>query len=122
MFKKLSEMPAFQRALKDIRSGKKVIAPKTRVEPLWVKKKVSAREWNTFYSHNPSYCKLGEEGAKANRRIIVGFMVANVIRDGVPQYPTGTCPKNCTLLTDEEALKVDYYRRAKNIYPRLTDQ
>lgn len=114
MFKKLTEMPIFQQALKDVKAGKTIEAlkPTMRVEPLWVKKLVSPREWKSHYSQL-SYCFLRKE----QEGVWIGFEVANVIRNGNPQYQTGTCPDNCDFMTDEEMYQVDEYRRSHNIYP-----
>ena len=110
---KLSDMPVFRQAIKDNREGKQVLEPKIKVEPLWVKKKVAVKDWKNFYSFDSSYCFLGKE----SDGVEVGFMVANPKIKGVSQYSIGACPDTCVLLSDDEALRVDYYRRARNIAP-----
>ena len=68
----------------------------------WVKKLVSIRDFNSYYKYISSYCFL----EKISAGIWLGFLVANNV------------PDKCVELSDEEARRVDVYRRGSNIYPR----
>ncbi|MHA1329582.1 MAG: hypothetical protein ACTSR2_00760 [Candidatus Hodarchaeales archaeon] len=74
---------------------------------LWVKKLVTPKDWNKYYSLDSSYCYLGLENREGKKFVKIGFVVAE--RFGIP--------KGCELLTDEECREVDLYRRNKNIFP-----
>jgi hypothetical protein len=71
------------------------------IKPIWVKKKVSGKQWNDYYSHLSSYCFLRKE----LNDVVVGFCVANSI------------PPQCEELTDDELWQVDNYRRIVRQYP-----
>jgi len=77
-----------------------------KVKAVWVKKMVSQRDWDRFYSQNNVYCYLGEEGVGKGKKIKIGFVVANQV------------PRDCELLDLDELRQVDNYRKANNIYPR----
>ena len=76
------------------------------VNPLWVKKCVSQREWSDRYSQDSSYCNLGSDGVGKYKQVKIGFLTANII------------PRDCEMMSDEELVVVDNYRKANNIYPR----
>jgi hypothetical protein len=73
----------------------------------WVKKKVSKKEWENYYSKIPSYCFLD----KNNDGVSVGFLVANFI------------PAGCLEIIDIEELRaIDTYRRNINIRPFVLEE
>jgi len=75
------------------------------IKSYWVKKYISNRDWNDYYSRTSSYCYLGEEGVGKNKRVKIGFLVAERI------------PIGCEECDDKEILQIDDYRRANNIRP-----
>ena len=78
---------------------------KNSVKCYWVKKLISSRDWNNWYSLQGTYCKLGSEGVGRGKQVEIGFLVAKQI------------PYDCVELNDEELRQVDLFRRAKNIRP-----
>jgi len=75
------------------------------VKYYWVKKYISEREWNNYYSQISSYYNLGFEGIGKNKRLKIAFIVANRI------------PVDCIECNEEELLHIDNYRRANNNQP-----
>ena len=73
----------------------------TKIYQCWVKKRISKRDWSSWYSKNSSYCFLKKE----DDNIWVGFLVAD------------DCPDTCEPMNYTELRQVDDYRRAKNISP-----
>lgn len=68
-------------------------------EAVFVKKKVTASEWNNYYSQVGSYCYLG----RADRGVWIGFMVANKV------------PIDCEKLNPAEVLQMkEYYQQINN--------
>lgn len=100
-YKEMTEKSeAFKKGVELFRNGKKINLFNS-VGTKWVKKAVSPKEWNSLYKNINSYCFLRKE----NGMVVIGFCAANEV------------PKNCELLTDDEAIQVSDYRKAFNIYP-----
>jgi len=93
---------------------KNLPAPKERkIKQLWVKKLFKVKDWN-FFSENSSYCFLKKE----KEGVWAGFLVANPeLPNGKLLYPAGVFPKDCLPITDDEAIQIDSYRRAVNVFP-----
>jgi hypothetical protein len=98
-FQEIKNDPAFQRGVQKYKDGK-VRMPS--ITPMWVKKLVGKRDWNSYYSKVGTYCFLGEKDEK----IMIGFCI------GSEKLPVGLEP-----LTLEEERRVDEYRRACSIRP-----
>lgn len=77
--------------------------PRKEVETYWVKKCVSNKEWNTYYSQL-NYCPLEKEG----EGIWIGYIIAG--------YDI-TFPEGVRILTDEELVQVDSFRKSNNLTP-----
>jgi len=101
---KLQDTPEFQIGVRKFQKGE--VSKDGEIEPIWVKKLISHREWKGVYSYNPSYCNMGEESIGKSRKVKIGFMVV------------GRAPKDCELLNDEELVAVDNYRKSRNVLPR----
>lgn len=67
----------------------------------WVKKLVSGKEWDNYYSKIPGYCFLFQD----KNNIWVGFGIIEKCFD-------------CMDLTDDELRQIQEYREANNIYPQ----
>jgi len=72
----------------------------------WVKKLVSAKEWNTHYQECFPYCFLSKEGSQ----VWIGFSVANDV------------PPDCYSLTDDELETLNNYRTEHSIYPLVYEK
>ena len=85
---------------------------------LWVKKLVSNKEFNEEYADLVCYTYLGKDEDRSNRKIKLGFLVANRVgEDGKYEYSDGFYPADCELLSHEE-LKILYSsRKQSNYYP-----
>lgn len=96
----LQKSPHFQEGRQEFQQGK--VDPNNSIEPIWVKKRVSNKEWNNFYSQNSSYCFLRKE----ENMVIVGFLIVGLVSE------------NCDLCDEEELRQIDDYRRSHNIHPK----
>jgi len=75
-----------------------------KVSPLWVKKLIKTKEWESGIYRNSSYSFLNNEKGKG---VWVGFMVAD----------EGVLPMGCEKVSDEELRLIDLDRRATKTYP-----
>jgi len=98
-FEEFINSPLAQQGKKNFEEGN---TKKIMVEPIWVKKFVSVKEWNNHYKHNSVYCFLRKEAKKG---VWIGFLTTDYV------------PRDCQLCADEELIQIDDYRRAHNIFP-----
>ena len=88
---------------------KKEIARKRKMRStrcVFVKKKVSSSEWNSWYSFHP-YCSFGSNNYG---EVVVGYVIA------MPQ--DRILPVGASQLTDDEIRIYQNWAEANNIYPR----
>jgi len=98
----LKNSPKAKQGIKDFRER---TVPKSKsIEPVFVKKLVSYRDWDRIYSQNNTYCNLGTEGVGKGKKVKIGFLTTYI-------------PQDCELCTDKELMQIDDYRRAHNIFP-----
>ena len=74
--------------------------PRKEISVLWIKKLISKKDWNGHYQYLGSWCPLADNSE--------GVWVSSVI---VSDY----LPDGCFIINDEEARKVDDFRKTKNI-------
>jgi len=80
---------------------------------VWVKKIISAKDWNNYYKHNNSYCFLNvveKTEAGKPKTISIGFMVLS-------DKPNAVKDNNLKLVSDDEAILINEYRKSMNVYP-----
>ena len=100
-YQKLMDGPAFQEGLKQFIDGS--VPKPAPAGVLWIKKFVSVKEYNSYYQYQGTYCFLEK---KEREGVWIGFCVGG-----------DKIPARCKLLTDEESMRVDMYRRNNKIYP-----
>ena len=110
-YQQLQKGKFFQKGLQDFKDGK--CGEHGNKNPIWVKKFVSQRDWKTEYQYCQGiYSDLGniggiqqEDGSFKGGKKIIGFCAA------------GGIPKDCELLTDDEAIQLNECRKGVNISP-----
>lgn len=103
---KLKNNPHFQKGLRQFKEGK--VPEPEKVPVLWVKKFVSAKDWNNYYSQNPTYCFL----KKADKGVIVGYLVAKHKKKD----------RDSEVCVDEELRQINSYYEAHNYWPHPFDK
>ena len=115
-YKEMTNSENFKKGVQDFKEGK-VKIPSHNYE--WLKGTVSNRDWDNYFSYNQSYTFIKRIGGIKNSKgkviggkTLIAFIVATDIVGGDPRI------SDVEPLSDEEAMVVDEYRRANNIYPR----
>ena len=82
---------------------------------IWVKKEFDKTDWEDFYKHNPSYCKLGEiKMGSVVKKIAAGFCMAFPEFEYEQRFFQSNAPFEIGL---EEQRIVDNYRKGNHIFP-----
>ena len=98
---KIVENKSFQEGRKKHKEGK--IKDDPIMPIIWVKKRVSNKEWNTYFSNVPNYCFLSKDAGG----VLIGY---NIINEGY-------IPDELEILNDFELQKVREYLTALNYFP-----
>ena len=110
-YQRLQKGSVFQKGVQDFKDGK--CGEHGNKRPIWVKKLVIQREWNSYYQYCQGiYSDLGsvggiqqEDGSFKGGKKKIGFCAV------------GGIPKDCELLTDEEVIQLNECRKGVNISP-----
>ena len=110
-YKQVKDSPEFQQGLQDYKDSK--CGNHGNTKPIWVKKLIIQREWNTYYQYCQGiYSDLGsvggiqqEDGSFKGGKKKMGFCVI------------GGIPRDCELLNDEEAIQLNECRKGVNVFP-----
>lgn len=91
-----------------------------KVPPSFIKKTVSKKRWDEWYSKSPIYCPLESSEYGMNSSITIGFLTVleDIMGNPVPNR-TGILPTGCEWMTDNEIIKLDDHRKKNNVKPDI---
>jgi len=84
-----------------------------KIHQVWVKTKVSKRDWKNKFSESPAYCYLGE----ADGGVIIGFVVGRPENKSEAEI-LNEYKDRIALCNDDDMRIIQLYRERNNILPQ----